>query len=390
MTKKSDRQFTNEEKQIIRLNKEAKVVRWTIFAVIVLFITIIGIGGFKAYHYITGAVNEPVNAETKETINLEIPIGTTSSQIGELLEESNLIVDKRIFKYYIKFKNHSGFQAGTYELSQNMTMQEIIESLKTGKIIEEPIHRVTVPEGRDIEQIADIMAKKLNFTAEEFLDRASDVSYIKQLIATYPNVLTEAVLNEELKYALEGYLFAGTYEFYEENPSLEFVIEEMISRTNDIYNQHSGLVNDHNLSFHEILSLASIVEKESKASEDRPKVAQVFFNRIDSNMRLQSDITALYALGVHKTNVTYEDIEVDSPFNTYVSDGITPGPINSPSIESIEGVLNPEGEDFDYIYFYARPSGETFYTRTLDEHNAVVNQYRHEWRELEADNDNEE
>src|SRR5699024_7088854 len=153
--------------------------------------------------------------------------------------------------------------------------------------------------------------------------------------------------------------------------------------------ENEEAVEDSDLTVHEILTLASIVEKESKFTEDRPKVAQVFFNRLDEGMPLQSDITALYALREHKTVVSYDDIDVDSPYNTYKVNGLPPGPISSPSTESILGVLQPEGKEFDFIYFYARPNGETFYTNSLDEHNEVVNKYRQEWYDLQSDDSNE-
>lgn len=385
MTKKNNRQYSNDDKNIVKLNKEAKIVRWTIFAIILVFVVIVGFVGYKGYQYVSTAL-DPIDRTSKEMIDIEIPIGTTTSQIGEILEDSDLIKDRRVFKYYLKFKNQADFQAGTYELSQSMDMQEIIEELQTGKIMAEPEYRVTIPEGKDIEQIAGIMAGKLDFNEEAFLERLTDETFIKELMEKYPTILTDEILNEDIIYALEGYLFAGTYEFFEKDPTIDSVIEKMIDYTNTIYNDHSSSIKNSDYSFHELLTLASIVEKESKFEEDRPKVAQVFYNRLAEDMKLQSDITALYALREHKTLVSYEDIDVDSPYNTYKVKGLTPGPISSPSLEAIQAVLDPAGKDFDYIYFYARPNGETFYSKTLDEHNAIVEQYRQEWYDLKSDN----
>src|SRR5699024_10532857 len=150
----------SDESNIIKLNKEAKIVRRTIFAIITIFIIVVAFIGFKGYQYISSGL-KPMDKDATEEIAIEIPIGTSTDQIGEILEENDLIKDRRIFKYYLKFKNSAEFQAGTYELSQNMDLQKIIDTLQTGKVITEPEHRVTIPEGKDIEQIADIMAGKL-------------------------------------------------------------------------------------------------------------------------------------------------------------------------------------------------------------------------------------
>lgn len=159
----------------------------------------------------------------------------------------------------------------------------------------------------------------------------------------------------------------------------------MVERTDDILKSREEQVAASGLTIHEILTLASVIERESKFSEDRPKVAQVYFNRINNNMKLQSDITAFYGLKnlKHKAVVTYEDVEVNTPYNTYVIDGLPIGPIDSPGEESIDGVLNPEGEDFTKLYYFSRPNGETFYSDTLEEHNKIKEKYRHEWYELE-------
>lgn len=389
MTKKKDRQYTTDERNIIKLNKEAKIVRRTIFAIITIFVIVVAFIGFKGYQYVSTAL-EPMDEDETKEIAVEIPIGTSTDQIGEILEENELIRDKRIFKYYLKFKNSAEFQAGTYELSQSMDLQSIIDTLQTGKVIAEAEHRVTIPEGKDIEQIADIMAGKLDIDAEAFLEKMNDETFLKERIEAYSTILSEDILNEDTIYPLEGYLFAGTYEFFEEEPTIDSIIDQMIEATQAVYQEHVDLIDDSDLSFHEILTMASIVEKESKFSEDRPKVAQVFYNRIAEDMRLQSDITALYALREHKTVVSYDDIDVDSPYNTYKGSGLPPGPIGSPSTESILGVLQPEGKEFDFIYFYARPNGETFYTNSLDEHNEVVSKYRQEWYDLQSDDSNED
>lgn len=195
-------------------------------------------------------------------------------------------------------------------------------------------------------------------------------------------MLSDIVLDPGIISPLEGYLFAATYNFYEEDPTVETVVEKMLDKTGEIVSPFLADNSTDDLTVHEMLTLASVVERESKFPEDRSKVAQVFLNRLANNMKLQSDITAAYANGEHKIVMSYEDIGVESPYNTYVVDKLPIGPISSPSLESIEAVVHPEGDEFTAIYFYARPSGETLYSSTLDEHNKIKQQYEKEWHEL--------
>lgn len=365
--------------------EDAKIVRKIVFIIISSIILIIFIGGISSYLYISSAL-KPVDPKSTEEIDVEVPLGSSSSEIAQILETNGIIKDERIFRFYIKFKNYSGFQAGEYVLSPSLTLQEIVEELQSGKIIDEPVHTVTIPEGKNVEQIAEIFSKRLDFTKEQFLKVANDEQYLTELIDMYPNLLSDTILNEDIQEPLEGYLFPITYDFFEENPSIESIIEMMIGQTEKVFSNYSDLLEEHNLTVHEILTLASIVERESKFSEDRPKVAQVYMNRLEKNMKLQSDITAFYGID-HKAVVTYEDIEIETPYNTYVIEGLPIGPIASPSTESIEGVLIPEGDEFANLYYFSRPTGETFYSDSLEEHGRIKEEYRHEWYELEENNE---
>lgn len=378
----SDHKDTKREKEeALTEIEDAKVVRKIVFIIITSIILILLIGGISSYLYISSAL-KPVDPKSDEQIEVEIPLGSSSSEIAQILEQNGIIKDERIFRFYIKFKNFSGFQAGEYTLSPSLTLQAIVEELQSGKIIDEPTYTVTIPEGKTVEQIAEIFAKQFNFSKEQFLTVVNDENYINNLIEMYPNILTDDILNANIQVPLEGYLFPITYDFYEEDPSIESIIEMMVDQTDKVFSEYNEVLSEQEFTVHEILTLASIVERESKFSEDRPKVAQVYMNRLEKNMKLQSDITAFYGID-HKAVVTYEDIEVETPYNTYVIDGLPVGPIASPSIEAIEGVLIPEGKDFSYLYYFSRPNGETFYSNTLEEHGVIKEKYRQEWYELE-------
>src|SRR5690625_2522047 len=205
---------------MINRNNEARTVRKVVSIIIVALILIIVIGGFSGYMYIKSAL-EPVDPSNKENVEITIPMGSSTSSIASLLEENEIIKDARIFRFYIKFKNQSDFQAGDYIFNQTQSLDEIIESLQSGKIMAEPMYTITIPEGKTIEEMAGIYADHLPLEEEEFLEKANDTAYIEELIERFPSVLTDEILNSEIRTPLEGYLFAATYEFYEEEPTIE-------------------------------------------------------------------------------------------------------------------------------------------------------------------------
>lgn len=382
MTNKQDNDSYEDELETKQ--KEASIVRKIVFITLAICIAILFIGAISGFFYIKSAL-KPVDANSEEKIEIEVPLGSSSSDIAEMLENEGIIKNSTIFKFYLKFKNKPDFQAGDYTLSPSLTFDGIIEELQSGKVVEEPVYRFTIPEGKAAEQIGQILSRQFDYTEEEYLDVLNDPDFIESLLEAYPDFLTKDITNDELIIPLEGYLYAGTYEIFEEDPTIESTIEMMVAQTNKVLQSEVEGIEDSDFTVHEILTLASIIERESKFEEDRPKVAQVFINRINEDMKLQSDITAAYANREHKVLMTYDDIGTESPYNTYVQEGLPPGPISSPSLQSIQAVVNPEGKDFDELYFYARPSGETFYTHTLDEHTKIKEQYEHEWHELEEE-----
>lgn len=211
--------------------KEVKIVRRIVFAIALILIIGLGIVGYQGYNYVTSAL-EPVDPDSEEVIEVEVPIGSNLDSIAALLEENGIIEDARIYKYYVKFNNESEFQAGTYGLLPSMTLDEITQSLKTGTVYREPLFTINFPEGLTLEQIAEnVIAEKTDYSAEEFMEKVTDEAYIDNLMANYPNLLTEEIKGENIRYALEGYLFPATYPFYEEDPSLELIIEGMLDAT---------------------------------------------------------------------------------------------------------------------------------------------------------------
>lgn len=365
----------DENNYKIQRIKEARLARRVIIIVLTTLFIILVIGGFAAYNYIKHGLS-PVDPDDQTIIDIEIPLGSSVDTIGKILEENEVINNGRIFKYYVKFKNESGFQAGQYKLSKSMTIDEIIESLKTGKILVDPLFTITFPEGSNIEEIANIIASNTSIERDEFIEKMLDVDYIKSLIAQYPMLLSEEILHEDVRYPLEGYLYAATYPFYDENPTIEDIVEVMLSQTDARIKPYLPDIEESNFTVHEMLTMASLIEKEAVTEEDRKMISGVFYNRmnLDQPMPLQTDPTVLYALGKHKDRVLYKDLEVDSPYNTYKYSGLPPGPISNFHENALQAALYPE--EHDYFYFVASYEGDVYYAKTLQEHNENIAKYR--------------
>jgi UPF0755 protein len=345
--------------------KEVKIVR-RIVLIIVLVLLLIGlIGGRYVYKYITGGL-QPVDPNSEVVIEVEIPIGSGVDTIAAKLEEKGIIKNARLFKYYTKFNNKSQFQAGTYGLTKSMTLDEIIESIKTGTVYREPVFTMTVPEGLTLQQIAKVVEKRAGIPEKEFLDYVNDEATVNMLIGKYSKILTEDIKAENVRYPLEGYLFPATYPFYEEKPSVETIVNTMVQATASNVTPYLDYLQDNDKSVHWLLTFASLLEREATAQSDRETIASVFYNRLEKDMPLQTDPTVLYALGEHKDRVLYSDLKKDDPYNTYAYKGLPPGPIAGAGKSSLEAVIDPATTD--YIYFLADKKGKNYFTNSYEKH----------------------
>lgn len=323
------------------------------------------------------------NTKTKE---IEIAQGASSTQISEQLEKEGIINNATMFKLFLKFNNYNDYKSGQYDLSPSMTLDDIAKSMEEGEVYKPVLFQIAIPEGYTIEQIAKKVADKTKITEKDFINKTKDKAFIKSLQKEYKGMISDDVFGKSVKFPLEGYLFPATYDFTEEKPSAEIVIKKMIEATyNNSYAKYKSLNNQmtytfegdsKKMSFHDLLTLSSMVEREATSLADRAKIASVFYNRMEiapTSMPLQTDPTVLYALGEHKSRTMYEDLEVDSPYNTYKNKGLTPGPIAAPGIQSIESVIEPATTD--YLYFLADKEGKNHFATTLDEHNANKAKY---------------
>jgi len=359
---------------------EARLVRRIVL--IVLLVLAIGIGGTAGftYSYIQRAL-QPVNPTSNKKVMVSIPSGTSLKGVSEILHNKGIIRSGTVFHYYCKYKNENDFMAGTYQLSPSMSIKELIDTLQQGKTYAPVMLKLTIPEGYWVKDIAAKIASQTNLNEKDILKKMADRQYIKtHYLKTFPFLRT--VLSSQYKsvnYPLEGYLFPATYGFPKKNPSLDDIINKMLTKTNDVLSANKGLIAKSKLqNVHQVLTMASLVEGEAQTKTDRQKIAGVFFNRLNKGMLLQTDPTIAYAEQKHLRSYTHKDLAVSSPYNTYTNKGLPVGPINNPSLISIEAVLSPIQNP--YIYFYARPNGQVLYARTLSEHNANINKYAAEWK----------
>ncbi|WGG44321.1 endolytic transglycosylase MltG [Rossellomorea sp. DA94] len=359
-------------KKLLERQEEAKVIRKVVGLVILCLVIIIGGTGIGGYLYVNSAL-KPVDPDNTKTVKVDIPIGSGVSSIGKILEDKGIVKNSTVFKYYVKFNNEAGFQAGSYDLTPSMTLNEIVNSLKTGKVMRKAEFKITIPEGLQLDQIAEIIAEKSPYKKDEIEKKLNDKKWLEQLKEEYPELITDEIFKKEIKRPLEGYLYPATYPFYEKKPSLDTILKKMIAQTNEVLAQYQEAMAANEYTPHELLTLSSLIEEEATEKADRGKISSVFYNRMEEGMPLQTDPTVLYALGKHKDKTVYKDLEVESPYNTYQVKGLPPGPIANAGLSSIEAALQPE--DTEYYYFLAASNGSVYYSETLDEHNEKKAKY---------------
>ena len=307
--------------------------------------------------------------KTNETVIFTINSGDSKDEIATNLKEANLIRSKYVALIYIFISGNTNIQAGNYELSRDMTTQEIITILANGDATfdERPTVRVTFKEGITLRNYMEILAENTNLSYDAIIEQINDPAYLETLIADYW-FLTDEILNSDIYYGLEGYLYPETYEFYTDT-TLDAAIRRMLNVTDINLSEIRAEIEASDYSVHEILTMAAIVEKEAVNDADRASVAQVIYTRLDRGMSLGMDVTTYYGVGKDMSEpLTTVDLNDNNPYNTRVTSfiGLPVGPICNPSMSSINAVLNPS--DTNYIYFFADiVTGNVYFTDNYDE-----------------------
>ena len=373
-----ERQANNKKRQ----NKKKKKIVWTIIALLLVTLAVTGV---FVYSYIDSAL-KPVNANDTEYVTLEIPAGSSAKEIGSILEKKGLIKSGQVFNYYSKFKSYANFQSGYYNLQKSMDLDTIAKALqKGGTDTPQPptLGKVVVPEGYTLNQIAEAVEKsgnkKVSISAKDFLSKVQDESFISKMVAKYPKLLSGLPTKDSgVKYRLEGYLFPATYN-YTSDTTAETLIDQMLATMDSKLSTYYEVLESKNLTVNDVLTLASLVEKEGSTDEDRKNIASVFYNRLNQGMPLQSNIAILYAEGKlgKKTTLAEDaaiDTNIDSAFNVYKNPGLMPGPVDSPSLSAIEATVNPNKTD--YLYFVANTeTGTVYFATTYEEHAKNVEEH---------------
>lgn len=321
-----------------------------------VFYLLIILMGFSFYYF--KGLTAPV--ALTENVSLIVPPNATTSVISQLLLEKGLIHSDLLFKVYAKAQGFEGkLKAGEYHFSGQVSLKDIEEKMSQGVVNTQTI---TVPEGYNIEQIAELLEKKGLVNREKFLGTAQNGEFPYDYL---PPAGTTG--------RLEGFLFPDTYQILK-GWSEEQIIGIMLKRFNEVFlPEWHDRAAEIKMSVLEVVTLASIIEREAKVSADRPIISSVFHNRIEKGMQLESCATVQYALGEVKEVLLYEDLKIDSPYNTYINGGLPPGPIASPGKDSLKAALYPA--DSNYLYFVAKQDGSHYFSRTLAEHNEAKRKY---------------
>ena len=353
------------------------------FISLLIFLALISAGGYFGYQYVQSSLL-PVDANSKEYVTVQIPEGANVQEIGSTLEHSGVIKHGVIFAFYAKYKNYSDLKAGYYNLQKSMSTEDIIKELQKGGTPEPQapsLANLTIPEGYTIDQIAQAVGQlqgefKEPLTAEAFLAKVQDDNFISQEVAKYPNLLESLPMKESgARYRLEGYLFPATYSI-KESTTIESLIDEMLAAMDKTLTPHYSAIKSKNLTVNELLTIASLVEKEGAKTEDRKLIAGVFYNRLNLGMPLQSNIAILYAQGKLGQKISLADdagidTTINSPYNVYTKAGLMPGPVDSPSLDAIEASINQTKSD--NLYFVANVTdGKVYYAATQEEHDRNV------------------
>ena len=341
-----------------------------ILALVLGFVGLLLIASFAYYQYSVS----PIDSSSKADIEVVIPEGMSTNNIAKTLKDRGLIKSELFFKVYLKLNNVSSLKASTYLLTKSMSLNEIVDALVKGSANVDVI-RITFKEGETIKDYAELISEVTNISSEDFINTAKDPTLLTSLINDYW-FLTDIILNEEIYYPLEGYLFPDTYEFNKDNLTSESIIRTLLKEEEEKLAPYKETLQNNNI--HSIITLASIAELEGVKDEDRRLIISVFNNRLNLGMNLGSDVTTYYAFNEEMdSDLTSEMFNTYNPYNTRSSEmaGRLPvGPISNPSLSSIDAAINPSSSD--YLYFVADKNRNVYFTKTVAEHEEKVQELK--------------
>lgn len=345
------------EIKVRKENKKTKVISIFIALIFVMFLGLlyINLNTINKNHLI------PVDPADNSFIAIIIPERSTATQVAQILYKNDLIHSEEAFSRYCKKEGiASALKAGRYKLSRSQTLEQIAMSIARGDIASV---RITIPEGYSLEQIGQVLIQQ-NICSED--------DWLNAINASYEYNFLEARSGQ--RYVLEGFLFPDTYQITEE-ASAEDIIRIMLDNYERIWNsEFAESAKASGFDTYEIITIASLIEKEAMISAERPTIAGVIYNRLDRGMLLQMCASVIYSHEKHINVLSLEDLKIDSPYNTYKYLGLPPGPIASPGRNSIKAALNPDNHS--YYYYVAKGDGSHQFSKTHAEHLQAQSKYQ--------------
>jgi UPF0755 protein len=338
------------------------------FPVAITLLVILAIGSVLGFRYVVSAPSDDAS-----TLTFKIDKGESVRQVADDLQKSGLVRNGLVYRMFIRFSGlGTKIQAGQFQLPRNLSMKDLTYRLARGTTDQ----KITILEGWRIEEIAQYLEKSQVLSKEEFLESAGTAKLDYNFLPTYSSL-------DRPHRRLEGYLFPDTYEIAAQS-SPEDIIKKMLNNfSGRLTGQMKEDVSKNGLSLPETITLASIVEREVRTDADRPVVAGILLKRLKTpGWKLESDVTLQFALGYDnqtktwwRKDLTVQNLQLDSPYNTRKNSGFPPTPISSPGLASIKAAIYPQSSD--YWFYLAGSDGAVHYAKTIEEHTANIQKYLH-------------
>ena len=342
-----------------------------IYIAVIVFLLCLFLFGWSIFRY---EMSAPSDDSEKRVVEIK-PGGVES--IAETLYERGIIRNKLAFLLYVKFTNYHNLKAATYQLAPNMDVSEVVKILFEGRGSNSDEITITFKEGWNVRKIAKTIAEYTTHSEEEIYDTLKNEEYLKRMIGKYW-FLTDDILNRDIYYSLEGYLYPNTYNFSSSSESIEKIFDIMLADTEKKLSEKKEEILSSQFSIHEIFTLASIVELEGNTLEDKRGIVSVFQNRLSQGMNLGSDVTTYYGAKVDmgERDLYSSEISACNSYNTRCATykKLPISPICNPTLDSIEAVLNPDNSS--YLYFVADKNKKIYFSKTLREHEKMIQELK--------------
>jgi UPF0755 protein len=366
--KKYFKPIVNLVNRINKYNIYVRLIIWGVLSLIIIFCT-------SCIWYKT-SINKKSNDSSNIIVKIEI--GSSSTDIANILKDSNVIHSSLAFRIFVKLNNVSGLQAGVYSLNQSMNVSEIISKLKSGIVFDQNNFNITFVEGKNMRWIAKKIASETTNTEDDVFNLLKDSTYIDSLIKNYW-FLSDDIKQNDIYYPLEGYLFPDTYNLKNKAVTVKEIFKLMLDKMNIVLSKYKDDILNSKYSVHQLLTIASIIESEGIHDSDRKNISSVLYNRINCNMSLGSDVTTYYAIKIDIGERDLYQSELDA-YNAYNTRGpnmngkLPVGPICCSGQSSIEAAIYPEKTD--YLYFVADKNGNVFFSKSLSDHNRKIDEIK--------------